>query len=88
MPTIASTVPGYSVQYWSGLMAPAGTPDAVVQRLNRETQAILELPEVRQRLAALGSAPTPGTPADFARLLTAERAQFREAVTAARIRVE
>jgi len=88
VPTIASTVPGYSVQYWSGLMAPATTPDAVVARVNRETQAILAMPEVRQRLADLGSAPASGSVEDFARLLTSERAQFREAVTAAGIRVQ
>jgi tripartite-type tricarboxylate transporter receptor subunit TctC len=88
LPTIAATVPGYSVQYWSGLMAPAATPEPVVGRLNRETQAILAMPEVRQRLADLGSAPSPGSPDDFARLLTSERAQFRDAVAAAHIRVQ
>ena len=88
LPTIASTVPGVRVEYWSGLMAPAATPDAIVNRVNRETQAILAMPEVRERLTALGSAPAPGSPEDFARMLTAERAQFREAVTAAGIRVQ
>lgn len=88
LPTIASTVPGIRIEYWSGLMAPAATPDAVVRRLNEETQAVLALPEMRQRLADLGSAPAFGSPEDFANLLAAERAQFRDAVAAARIRIE
>jgi tripartite-type tricarboxylate transporter receptor subunit TctC len=88
LPTIASTVPGVHVEYWSGLMAPVATPDAIVARVNRETQAVLAMPEVAARLAALGSAPAPGSVEDFARLLAAERAQFREAVAAAGIRVQ
>ena len=54
LPTIAETVPGYDVGIWYGLMAPAGTPKAIVDRLNRELAAIVKLPDVKEKMAAQG----------------------------------
>jgi tripartite-type tricarboxylate transporter receptor subunit TctC len=73
---------------WFGVMMPAGTPDAIVERLNREFNAVLALALVRERLAALGADPAGGTAAAFAERLAAERARWREAVTAARITLQ
>ncbi|MGY6516996.1 tripartite tricarboxylate transporter substrate-binding protein, partial [Vibrio parahaemolyticus] len=56
VPTFAEAgLPDFSGGTWWGLLAPAKTPDAVVARLNREVNAILQMPEVRQRYASLGA---------------------------------
>jgi tripartite-type tricarboxylate transporter receptor subunit TctC len=73
---------------WSGVMVPGGTPEPIVERLNREFNAVLELAAVRERLATLGAEPVGGTAAAFQDWLTAERARWREAVAAARITLQ
>ena len=67
VPTIAeSGFPGFDISSWFGLLAPAGTPAAVVARLQREVVRILALPEVGDRLAPLGAEPVGSTPDEFA----------------------
>ena len=66
LPTIAETYPGFYADAWSGLFAPRGTPQPVVDRLSAEVQRILKLPEVREKLAALGAEPVGSTQAEFA----------------------
>ena len=64
VPTMAeSGLPGFDVSTWFGVFAPAGTPPAVVERLNREFTAALRSPEMRERLARMGAEPAPMTPA-------------------------
>ena len=53
-PTIAETVPGYTSGGWFGFIAPAGTPKDIVTLLNRELNAAMKLPEVREKMAAYG----------------------------------
>ena len=62
IPTIAETLPGFEVMSWLGLAAPGGTARPIVERLNREVRAILELPEIRDKLAIVGNIPMPSTP--------------------------
>jgi tripartite-type tricarboxylate transporter receptor subunit TctC len=64
--------PGFDVTTWWGMFAPAGTPAAVVARLNRETVKIMARPEIREKLAAIGLEPLGGTPAEFAKVIKAE----------------
>lgn len=60
LPTIDETaVRGFDLASWTGLFAPAGTPKPVVEKLNREVNAVLAMPEVKERLAGLGVEPTP-----------------------------
>jgi tripartite-type tricarboxylate transporter receptor subunit TctC len=66
LPTIAETYPGFYADAWSGLFAPKGTPQAVVDKLSNEVQRILRLPDVREKLAALGAEPVGSTQAEFA----------------------
>src|SRR4029450_5157511 len=54
---------GYN--FWGGLVAPAGTPPAVINKLNAEVRKALDNPEVKERLQALGTDPSPTTPAEF-----------------------
>lgn len=69
-PTIAeSGLPGFEWDSWSGLLAPAKTPRAIVDKLNREITRILLLPDIEQRLTALGAEPAPTTPAEFDKLI-------------------
>jgi len=62
IPAIAETLPGFEVMSWLGLAAPGGTERPIVERLNREVRAILELPEIRDKLAIVGNVPMPSTP--------------------------
>ncbi len=66
LPTIAESYPGFYADAWSGLFAPKGTPQPVVDKLSAEVQRILRLPEVREKLAALGAEPVGSTQAEFA----------------------
>ena len=66
LPTIAERYPGFYADAWSGLFAPKGTPQPVVDKLSAEVQRILKLPEVREKLAALGAEPVGSTQAEFA----------------------
>ncbi len=73
VPTVAETVPGYDLRSWYGLLAPNGTPAAVVLTLNREVSAVVNAPEMKERLAADGAeAAPPNTPAQFRALILAE----------------
>lgn len=74
LPTVAEAgLPGYKVQGWNGLAAPAGTPKTIVDKLNRETVRVLSLPEVRERLLALGAEVVGNSPQQFAAHMKAER---------------
>jgi tripartite-type tricarboxylate transporter receptor subunit TctC len=61
---------GYN--FWVGLFAPAGTPPAVINKLNAEVRKALDNPEVKERLQALGTDPSPTTPAEFDKIVAAE----------------
>ncbi len=73
VPTVAEAgVSGYSHLTWIGIVAPTGTPAAIIARLNREIAAVLSVPEVRERIAATGAEPVGQGVAEFAAALTAE----------------
>lgn len=77
VPTVAETVPGYDLRSWYGLLAPNGTPPALVLLLNREVSAIVNAPEMKERLAADGAeAAAPNTPAQFRDLILAETSRW------------
>ena len=66
VPTIAeSGYPNFEVNNWYGVVAPAGTPREIVLRLYNELTAVLAMPDVRERISALGNEPTGGTPAEL-----------------------
>lgn len=81
VPTMAEAgVPGYAATSWGGVLAPAGTPPAIVAKLNKEIVRILNTPDVRERLTALGAEPVGGTSAEFAEVLRKETARFSKLV--------
>jgi tripartite-type tricarboxylate transporter receptor subunit TctC len=81
VPTIAeSGVPGYEINNWYGIFAPANTPQDIIQRLNTETIKILQKPDVRTKLIAAGLEPIWSTPAEFSDYVRAEIAKWRKIV--------
>jgi tripartite-type tricarboxylate transporter receptor subunit TctC len=88
VPPIREVLPGYEVTTWYSFVAPAGTPSAAVDRLNREIKAILALPEVRQKLAQQGVEPDAMSPAELAKLYTAESAKWAKVIRDAKIERE
>jgi tripartite-type tricarboxylate transporter receptor subunit TctC len=87
VPTIAeSGLPGFEVSAWYGLLAPAGTPRAVVDRLNAEAKRILAQPDVRQRLRGEAFETPSDTPEGMAAAIRAELAKWAAVVKAAGIR--
>jgi tripartite-type tricarboxylate transporter receptor subunit TctC len=89
LPTIAeSGVPGYEAIQWFGLLAPAGTPQAIVDRLQAETAKILETPAMKTRLAIEGAEPIGSSPAEFSALIKGEMAKWSEVAKAAGIKPE
>ena len=82
---IEAGVPGYTVMSWYGMLAPAGTPQAVVGRLNSELVKVLRSPDVKERLAGQGADPAGGTPEEFLAFLKDEIAKWGKVVKAANI---
>jgi tripartite-type tricarboxylate transporter receptor subunit TctC len=81
LPTLAEAgVPGYEVNSWSGVIAPAGLPRAVLDRLNAAINAALEAPEVKERFALIGSEGGGGTPEEFAELIRRDSAKWAEVI--------
>jgi tripartite-type tricarboxylate transporter receptor subunit TctC len=88
LPTMADDVPGYEAGAWYGIGAPKGTPPEIVEKLNREVNAILAEPEVKAKLAALGASLLPGTSADFGKLVADETEKWRKVIRFANIKAE
>jgi len=86
VPTVAeSGVAGYEASAWNGIAAPAKTPRAIVERLNKEVNAALASPEVRQRLHGLGVEAQGSTPGEFRAFLVAEIAKWKDVIERAKI---
>jgi tripartite-type tricarboxylate transporter receptor subunit TctC len=89
VPTLAeSGYPGLEVLSWYGVLAPAGTPQNIVRKLNADINRILQSPDVRERLTALGTEPTGGTPEQFAETIKTDTARWAKVVSDAGIRIE
>ena len=85
VPTVADSVPGYEASSFLGLAGPAGLPGAVVERLNREVRRVLALPEVGQRFAEWGGAPSPSSPEEMQNRVTAEIEKWKKVVVERKI---
>ncbi len=76
LPALADALPGFELTGWHAVAAPAGTPRAVIERLNHEFAAALELPDVRKHLSNAGLRPAQGTPEAFGEFLRREHARY------------
>ena len=88
LPTIAETVPGFTVNNWIGLFAPAGTPSDIVQKLNAAVTSIMETPEVQKRLESEGAKFVRKTPEEFGQFQRAEMAKWSKVLMDAGIQPE
>lgn len=89
VPTVAEAgIAGYEAIGWFGAVAPAGTPEAIVQRLAAEMRAALDAPEIRSRMIAAGAEPFTSSPQEFAAFIRAEARKWAEVIRTAGVRAE
>ena len=80
LPTVADFLPGYEATSWYGLGAPKGTPNEIIEKLNREVNAILAEPKTKARFLELGASMLPGSPAEFGKLVADETEKWGKVV--------
>jgi len=88
VPTVAQTLPGYEVTSFAGIVAPRGTPRAVIERLNRELRAVLDLPDIRRQFTDLGGDVKASTPEAMMQHVTDEIAKWKRVVDARKIEIQ
>ena len=89
VPTVAeSGVPGYELSGWTGLLAPAGTPKDVVEKLQRESSKVLKQPDVASQLEVVGAEPVGSTPQEFAAFLQSEISRWEKVIKQSGAKVE
>jgi tripartite-type tricarboxylate transporter receptor subunit TctC len=88
LPVMAETIPGFELVTWHGMMVAPGTPPALVQRLNREFNALLQQPDVKDRMESSGLQITGGSPEDFAAILKRDYDKYGAALRAAGVKPE
>ena len=88
LPAIAETVPGYDVVNWFGIVAPAGTPAAIITRVNGELNKALNTAQIKDRLRAQGADAAGGSADEFARVIRADFAKWANVVRESGARVD
>ena len=88
VPAVADSLPGLVFESWLGIAAPAGTPVAIVDKLNKALRTVLEQPEVKQKLIALGGSPRASSPAEFQTRVERDIENLRKVVSQRRIELE
>ncbi len=89
VPTFAEAgLPNYDFQIWMGVLAPAGTPKEIVNKLNTEIAKILTMPDMKEKLVSQGLDPLISTPDQFAALIKSDMAKFGQIIKTANIKLE
>ena len=89
VPTLAETVlPGFNSISWIGLLAPAGTPKEIVEKIAADLREVLAGDEVKARLIELGAVPAPNTPAQFAAMIETDRKRYAQVIADKKITVD
>jgi len=88
IPTVAEFVPGYESSFWTGVGAPKNTPAEIVDKLNKEINAVLADPKSKTRLADLGGTPLVSSPADFGKLIAEEIEKWGKVIKFAGIKAD
>ena len=88
LPTVAETLPGFEVNNWVGLLAPAGTPNDIVRKWNVEVNRIMTGADIKQRLPVEGARYSPNTPEEFGAFIKSEIAKWAPVVKASGARVD
>jgi tripartite-type tricarboxylate transporter receptor subunit TctC len=88
-PTTAEAgLPGFENTGWFGLLAPTGTPAAVIEKIYRDTGKVLAMPDVKETLAKIGMAPIGNSPAEFAAAMDAESKRWAEIVRKRQVKTQ
>ena len=87
LPTVGETVPGYETSLWYGIVAPKGTPPAIVDKLNAAINGVLADPKLVARLADLGGVPMPMTPAEFGQLIADDTEKWAKVIKVAGVKI-
>jgi len=88
VPAIAETLPGFDVNLWYGLMAPAGTSDAVADRIAQAVHQVMLRPDRVETMRKIGADPVAGSSADFQKLFNAEVPRWKALVKEANVRID
>ncbi len=88
VPAVAEFVPGYEASSWHGIGAPKGTPATIVERLNKEINAALADPKHQARLADVGGAPMPMSPAEFGKFIAEETQKWAKVIKFAGAKID
>jgi tripartite-type tricarboxylate transporter receptor subunit TctC len=88
VPTVAETVPGYEASALFGMGAPKKTPPEIIEKLNREINAVLAEPEMKKRLTELGGEPLISSPEAFGAMIAAETEKWQKVVKSAGLRID
>jgi tripartite-type tricarboxylate transporter receptor subunit TctC len=88
IPAVSETVPGYEATPWSGICAPKGTPETIIETLNQTINAGLTDPQVKAQFAAIGTPTTPLTPAEYGQAIVSQTDKWAKVIRAANIKVE
>ena len=88
VPTVGDFLPGYEASAWYGVGAPRGTPDEIVERLNRELNVALADPATQARIAELGGTPLPGSPAEFGTFIAKEVEKWGKVVELSGVKIK
>lgn len=87
VPAIAETLPGFENLGWFGFMVPAGTPKALIDKINKDTAKVLQSEDVRKRLEDLGMAPAANSPAEFAKAIKEESVRWAKIIQERKLQV-
>ncbi|HUQ24838.1 MAG TPA: tripartite tricarboxylate transporter substrate binding protein [Burkholderiales bacterium] len=88
VPAIGEAVPGYVGDAWHGLFAPTGTPQAIIDKVAADTAKVLAMPDVREKLAAIGLEPVGNTPAEFAAIVRRDYEKWGKVIRDANIKLD
>ena len=88
VPTLAEFLPGFEMYIWHGIGAPKDTPPDIIDKLNREINAVLADPKIRERFTDLGGTAIGGSPAEFGKLVADETEKWGKVIRAANIKPE
>jgi tripartite-type tricarboxylate transporter receptor subunit TctC len=88
VPAVSETLPGFENLGWFGLVAPAGTPKAVIDKVHRDVVTVLGRAEVRKRFEELGMAPVGNTPAEFAKAIREESVRWARVIRERKLQID
>jgi tripartite-type tricarboxylate transporter receptor subunit TctC len=88
VPTLSEFIADFEASQWVGLVAPRGTPPAIIGKLNTEINAALGDPRMKARFADIGGVVLPGSPADFGKLIGDETEKWAKVIRAAKIKLD